>query len=52
MARLVRMNKILEKLPKLDCGNCGAPTCRAFAEDFVRGIKRNCRYVKEDRYED
>ena len=24
-------------LPGLDCGACGAPTCRAFAEDVVQG---------------
>lgn len=24
-------------LPKIDCGSCGAPTCRAFAEDVIRG---------------
>lgn len=28
---------ILQKLPLLDCGSCGAPTCAAFAEDVVRG---------------
>jgi Na+-translocating ferredoxin:NAD+ oxidoreductase RNF subunit RnfB len=26
-----------ERLPGLDCGCCGAPTCRAHAEDIVRG---------------
>lgn len=25
-------------LPGLDCGACGAPTCRALAEDIVKGI--------------
>lgn len=37
------MNEIDETesgLPGLDCGACGAPTCRAFAEDVVRG---HCR---------
>lgn len=24
--------------PGIDCGACGAPSCRAFAEDIVRGI--------------
>ena len=38
----VRIQQILETLPALDCGSCGAPTCRAFAEDIVRG------YVTED----
>lgn len=30
-------DRIFQKLPKIDCGCCGAPTCLAFAEDFVRG---------------
>lgn len=28
---------IYATLPQIDCGCCGAPTCRAFAEDIVRG---------------
>ena len=28
---------ILKRLPGLDCGSCGSPTCRCFAEDVVRG---------------
>lgn len=28
---------IYETLPHIDCGSCGAPTCKAFAEDVVRG---------------
>jgi len=45
-----RMNDIYDKLPKLNCGYCGAPSCRAFAEDYVKGEKLKCRYyeVKED----
>ena len=31
------MEGIIENLPQLDCGSCGAPTCRALAEDIVRG---------------
>ena len=26
-----------DELPGIDCGACGAPTCRAFAEDVIRG---------------
>ena len=37
----IRMLKEVETLcgqfPGLDCGACGAPTCRALAEDIVRG---------------
>lgn len=37
MEMMERMEKIYEGLPKLDCGSCGSPTCRAMAEDIVRG---------------
>jgi iron only hydrogenase large subunit-like protein len=32
------------ELPGLDCGSCGAPTCRALAEDIVRGaaVESDC----------
>lgn len=32
-----KMTEIAKSLPGLDCGSCGAPTCRALAEDIVRG---------------
>ena len=36
--RKMRMiEQLNEELPALDCGFCGAPTCRAFAEDVVKG---------------
>lgn len=34
------MNEIEEtynRLPKLDCGACGSPTCHALAEDIIKG---------------
>jgi iron only hydrogenase large subunit-like protein len=31
------MEDIEASLPGLDCGSCGAPTCRALAEDIVKG---------------
>ena len=37
MEMMSQMEEILEGLPHLDCGSCGAPTCRALAEDIVRG---------------
>lgn len=36
-ARYEKYEDILAKLPGLDCGSCGAPTCETFAEDIVRG---------------
>ncbi|MBQ6935380.1 MAG: 4Fe-4S binding protein [Clostridia bacterium] len=38
MTRMKRMNELLQVFPGLDCGTCGAPTCRALAEDIVRGF--------------
>lgn len=37
MARMNRMKDLLNVFPGLDCGTCGAPSCRALAEDIVRG---------------
>ncbi len=31
------IERIWKLLPGMDCGSCGAPTCRAHAEDVVRG---------------
>jgi len=28
---------VLETLPRINCGACGAPTCKAFAEDVIHG---------------
>ena len=38
--RAAHMEKILADLPGLDCGSCGAPTCKCLAEDIVRGVAR------------
>lgn len=38
MEKMEKMEKIFDSLPKLDCGSCGAPSCRALAEDIVRGF--------------
>ncbi len=38
MQKLGQLEKINEELPGLDCGACGAPSCRALAEDIVRGM--------------
>ncbi len=35
--KMEMIKEILKYLPGLDCGVCGAPTCKAFAEDIVRG---------------
>lgn len=37
MRRMKLLEEIYERLPQLDCGSCGSPSCRDFAEDIVRG---------------
>ncbi|NLK27398.1 MAG: 4Fe-4S dicluster domain-containing protein [Clostridiales bacterium] len=37
---MARVQQLTEKFPKLDCGSCGAPTCKALAEDIVRGVAK------------
>ncbi len=48
------IQKLRDVLPGIDCGACGAPTCRAFAEDVVRGnIKRDgCPVEKSKRLDE
>ena len=37
MERLKELNRIYSELPNINCGSCGRPSCRAMAEDVVRG---------------
>lgn len=48
------IQKLRDVLPGIDCGACGAPTCRAFAEDVVRGnAKRDgCPVEKSKRLDE
>ena len=41
------IDRICATFPGLDCGSCGAPSCRALAEDVVRGEARqsDCIFV-------
>ncbi len=38
MERMAQMKELLKIFPGLDCGTCGAPSCKALAEDVVRGF--------------
>ncbi|MCI8959047.1 MAG: 4Fe-4S dicluster domain-containing protein [Lachnospiraceae bacterium] len=44
--RLNQVEQLCRDFPGLDCGSCGAPTCKALAEDIVRGEARekDCVY--------
>lgn len=37
MTKMNALREIEKTLPGLDCGICGAPSCRALADDIVRG---------------
>ena len=49
-ARLNQVERLLKKFPGLDCGSCGAPTCKSLAEDIVRGeaAESDCIYFLRD----
>ena len=38
LTKMNALEEIEKTLPGLDCGSCGAPSCRALAEDTIRGI--------------
>jgi len=44
MLMLEEIEQLASTLPGLDCGSCGAPTCRALAEDIIRGkaVETDC----------
>ncbi len=56
MAESMRMmsdiQKLRKQLPGFDCGSCGAPTCRAFAEDVIKGLanKNDCLLSMRDEF--
>ncbi len=47
MQKYQTIEKLVEKLPGLDCGACGSPTCRALAEDIVLGkaLEIDCPFL-------
>jgi ArsR family metal-binding transcriptional regulator len=38
LIKMERLDQLTGELPGLDCGACGSPSCRALAEDIIRGI--------------
>ncbi len=47
IAMISKVEELIEKFPGLDCGSCGAPTCKALAEDVVRGAasEKDCIHI-------
>ncbi|MDD6042353.1 MAG: [Fe-Fe] hydrogenase large subunit C-terminal domain-containing protein [Eubacteriaceae bacterium] len=52
MTMMSEREEILKELPGLDCGACGAPTCKSLAEDVVRGYakKEDCIYLMRSEF--
>ncbi len=53
MRMMADIQRLKENLPGIDCGSCGAPTCRAFAEDIVKGnaTQEQCVVMMKKKYE-
>lgn len=51
LKKMEEMGRIVSTLPGVDCSVCGAPTCKAFAEDIVRGLitERACIILNRTR---
>lgn len=37
MEKMEKLNRIMQVLPQIDCGACGAPSCQTLARDVVQG---------------
>lgn len=46
--KMTRIREIMDQLPRVDCGVCGAPTCSALAEDIVQknGEIEQCIFIQ------
>lgn len=55
MEKIMERQQILSGLPGLDCGSCGSPTCKALAEDIVKGVDcakpEDCIYLMREQWE-
>ena len=51
LSMMDRIEEIRQRLPGLDCGSCGSPTCQALAEDIVFGFahETDCLFVLKER---
>ena len=51
MVKLERIKDLLERFNGMDCGACGAPSCRALAEDIVQGVSNEdqCIFVVREK---
>ena len=48
LKKMRRVRDIMNRLPGVDCGTCGAPTCSALAQDIVNGeaTLKDCIFIQ------
>jgi len=49
MKKMDKVNKIMQLLPLVDCGICGAPSCQALAQDIAQGNAhiQHCIFIQK-----
>lgn len=54
IVKMQEIERLYKKLPQIDCGACGAPTCRCFAEDVVkqRAKVEECVFMLREKIKD
>lgn len=52
MELLAQVDEIEQQLYGMDCGACGAPSCRALATDIAQGRAsvEDCIYIQRERH--
>jgi len=51
LKKLKEKEKMIKRLPGIDCGVCGAPDCKTFADDIARGLAKlnDCHFINKKR---
>jgi Na+-translocating ferredoxin:NAD+ oxidoreductase RNF subunit RnfB len=49
MRKMEKVNRIMQLLPLVDCGVCGAPSCQALAQDIAQGEAKiqQCIFIQK-----
>jgi iron only hydrogenase large subunit-like protein len=49
MKKMEKVNRIMQLLPMVDCGICGAPSCQALAQDIAQGYANinHCIFIQK-----
>lgn len=49
LEKMEKINRVMKYIPRIDCGACGAPSCRTLAEDVVQGRAKlnQCVFIQK-----